>query len=162
MPVSLRYEQQLAHHYGWFPYSHGPCVWSGALNASAPLASNQAGDIEAPGEHHLRSVREVCGYHVQAQGDPAGCVDDFLVEPYTWTIRYLVVDMHRWMKERKILIPPLWTETVDWKRQRLNIHVNRRSIAESPAYDQRKVLDREDEHALFKHYGRRPCWKNGA
>ncbi len=158
MPVSLQYEQQLANHYGWFPYSHGPCVWSGPLTAPPASTSSRGDDIEVPGAHHLRSVKEVSGYHVQARDDAVGCVDDFLVEPLTWTIRYLVVDTHRWLTDRKVLIPPPWAETVDWKRKRLNVRMNCQAIADSPVYDQRKVLSREDELALFKHYDRRPYW----
>ena len=158
MPVSLQYKQQLAKHYGSFPYSHGPCVWSGALTALSPSASNRGNDIEAPGEHHLRSVKEVSGYHVQARDDTVGCVDDFLVDSRTWTIRYLVVDTHRWLTDRKVLIHPLWAETIDWKRKCLTIRMNRQAIADSPVYDQRKALSREDELALFKHYDRRPDW----
>ena len=36
--------------------------------------------------------------------------------------------------------------------------MNRQAIADSPVYDQRKALSREDELALFKHYDRRPDW----
>jgi hypothetical protein len=85
-------------------------------------------------------------------------VDDYLVDPHTWTIRYLVVDTHRWLVDRKVLIPPLWAETVDWRRKRLNVHVNRQDIADGPVYDQRRALSREDERALFKHYDRIPYW----
>ena len=158
MQVSLQYEKQLAKHYGWFPYSHGPCVWSGVPSASSQTSSSRVDDIEATGKCHLRSVKEVSGYHVQALDDTVGIVDDFLVDPLVWIIRYLVVNAHRWLTDRKVLISPLWVDTIDWKRKRLSVRVNRQDIANSPVYNQRNALSRKDELALYKHYDRRPYW----
>jgi hypothetical protein len=160
MPVSRQYELKLVRHYNWPPYWYGPHAWGTALTP-VPVVSQpeeELGEIEAPGERHLRSVKEVAGYDIQAVDDKVGHVEDFLLEEGTWSIRYLVVDTRNWLPGRKVLISPAWASDVDWKRSRLHVRMDRKAIESSPAYDRERPLRRDDEMALFEHYDFRPYW----
>lgn len=160
MPVSRQYETQLVAYYNWYPYWEGPHAWGPVMTpfATAAVRSESIQAIEAGGRSHLRSVREVTGYHIQALDDTIGHVEDFLLEGKTWTIRYLVVDTRNWLPGRKVLIPPAWASTIDWKRSLLNVRVDRGTVENSPIYDKERPLTREDEMAFFAHYDAKPYW----
>jgi len=160
MPVSRQYEMQLVDYYGWFPYWQGPHTWGPAMTplASGAVRTKPMESIENQGESHLRSVKEVTGYHIQALDDQVGHVEDFLLESLTWSIRYLVVDTRNWLPGRKVLIPPAWASTIDWKRSLLHLRMDRRAIENSPEFDRERPLTRDDEMALFQHYDAKPYW----
>lgn len=160
MPVSRQYELELVKHYDWPPYWYGPHAWGTALTpVPAPLERPEGLEaIEKPGERHLRSVKEVTGYDIQALDDKVGHVEDFLLEEGSWAIRYLVVDTRSWLPGRKVLISPAWASDVDWKRSRVLVRMDRRAIASSPEYDRERALTRDDEMALFTHYDYKPYW----
>lgn len=161
MPVSRQYELELVKHYNWPPYWYGPHAWGTALTpppeAMKPI-EKPFEDIEKPGEQHLRSVKEVSGYDIQALDDKVGHVEDFLLEETTWSIRYLVVDTRNWLPGRKVLISPAWASDVDWKRSRVHVRMDRKAIENSPEYDRERPLGRDDEMALHRHYDFRPYW----
>jgi hypothetical protein len=160
MPVSRQYETQLVEYYNWYPYWEGPHAWGPAMTpfTTAAVRTEPIQAIEAGGQSHLRSVKEVTGYHIQALDDTIGHVEDFLLEGRTWAIRYLVVDTRNWLPGRKVLIPPAWASTIDWKRSLLNVRVDRGAVENSPVYDKERPLTREDEMALFAHYDAKPYW----
>ena len=160
MPVSRQYEMQLVDYYGWFPYWQGPHTWGPAMTplASGAVRTKPMESIETQGESHLRSVKEVTGYHIQALDDQVGHVEDFLLESLTWSIRYLVVDTRNWLPGRKVLISPAWASTIDWKRSLLHLRMDRRAIENSPEFDRERPLTRDDEMALFQHYDAKPYW----
>ncbi len=93
--VSRRHEMALSSYYR-HPYYWGYAgVWGmspdpGLLAAgswSEPGLSPQA----PPGDSHLRSVNEVCGYEVHGSDDDVGHVRDFIVDDQSWEVRYLVL-----------------------------------------------------------------------
>jgi hypothetical protein len=160
MPVSRQYELQLSAYYSWPPYWDGPHAWGSTMSPLPGPASEEKSieTIEAPGKSHLRSVKEVTGYHIQALDDAVGHVEDFLLDTLTWSIRYLVVDTHNWRPGRKVLISPAWAGTVDWKRSRVHLRMDRKAVESSPEYDRERPLTREEEVDLHRHYDSRPYW----
>jgi hypothetical protein len=63
-------------------------------------------DFEGPEKSHLRSVKEVIGYHIQATDGDIGHVEDFVVDDEVWALRYVVVDTRNWLPGRKVLWYP--------------------------------------------------------
>lgn len=159
-PVSRQYEEQLTKYHHWHAYWHGPHLWgAGATPDLEPPTQNASENaIETPGLSHLRAVMEVSGYDVQAVDGTAGTVDDFLIDQESWSIRYCVVDTGTWLPGRKVLISPLWADTVDWKRRQIHVRMDRQAIENSPVYDRERELTRDDETALFAHYDQKPYW----
>jgi sporulation protein YlmC with PRC-barrel domain len=91
------------------------------------------------GEHkpdpHLRSTREVTGYHVQARDGQIGHVEDFIVDDETWTIRHLVVNTRNWVPGKKlVLVEPRWVGRVSWAGSKVFMTLLRASIKDSPEY----------------------------
>lgn len=165
-PVSRRQEEMIQGYYGWPPY------WLTPVEAGGAWASGFAGhssgtdtsdirrarrDIEE-GDPHLRSAREVEGYHIATASGEVGHVEDFLIDDDGWIIRYLVIDTRNWLPGRKVLLAPHWVERIEWSERRVYVSPTRDAIRSSPPYDPSAPVDRPYEERLFRHYGQEPYW----
>jgi hypothetical protein len=134
-PVSRQIETDLHEHYGWVPYwrTGVPAVGSGPVAAAAVLAAEGADAREEPAaDPHLRSTREVVGYHIEARDGEIGHVDDFLAEEERWIIRHLVVDTGNWLPGKRVLVSPAWIEMVNWAERIVSVDLKRETIEKSP------------------------------
>jgi PRC-barrel domain len=118
----------------------------------------------------LRDVKDLRGYAIRATDGVIGHVDDFYFDDEAWTIRYLVVETDRWLPGRQVLISPISIGHPDWSAQLLPVSLTKAQVKESPdidtrkpvkkahAYDSAAQLDREQEQAMYEHYGRPGYW----
>ena len=139
LPVSRQDEITLVKHYGWVAY------WE-------VLAKDGRGDP------HLRSAREVIGYHIEATDGDIGHVEDFIAETETWTIRYMVVDTRNWLPGRKVLVAPAWITNVEWGQSKVRVLLTREQVKNSPEFDPRVGVNRHYEQRLYDYYGRPKYW----
>jgi hypothetical protein len=162
MPVSRQYEIRWFDYYRWPYYWLGPGAWGAVPNPSELYEQQQdypkPEDIH-PEKSHLRSAKEVRGYHVQARDDEFGHVEDFLADDRSWMIRYIVVDTRNWLPGRKVIVSPHWAEAVDWPRKKLHFRLSREQIRNSPEYEPSQAVEREYEAAVHDHYGIPPYWE---
>jgi hypothetical protein len=162
-PVSRRYEIKYFNHYYWPYYWTGGGMWGAAPYPPAPAPVPREGQFaesdEDPEETHLRSVKEVTGYHIRAKDGEVGHVEDFVAEDETWAIRYMVVDTRNWLPGRKVLVAPQWIESVDWVDNLVEVDLTTKAVKESPEYDPSKPVNREYEIQLYDFYGRPAYWK---
>ena len=107
---------------------------------------------------HLRSCRAVIGYHIHAHDGDIGHVADFLVDDQSWMIRYLVVNTSNWWAGHHMLVSPHWIEDVNWADAKVSVDLTRQAIAEAPPYGSGTEFDREQERAMYAHYGRSGYW----
>lgn len=164
-PVSRQQEQALAEHFDW------PAYWDFPL-AGASIGTEAARDMEedrakshkaetlteAPGDPHLRSVREVCGYSVAANDGDIGHVEDLIVDEEDWVIRYVVVDTRNWLPGRKVLVAPTWFDEVRWDESSVHVALARETIKNSPRFDPNEPINRDYEGKLYDYYGRPYYW----
>jgi uncharacterized protein YrrD len=81
-----------------------------------------------PGDPHLRSAREVKGYHVEASDGDVGHVADFEVDDATWRIATLVADTGSWFHKREVLIKADSITKILWDESRVVVNLTRESI----------------------------------
>jgi sporulation protein YlmC with PRC-barrel domain len=156
-PLSRRWEATYSGYYGFPFYWAGPGVWG---VGPTPLdvrsqATHPAAPPPAAEEEHLRSAREVEGYHIHAQDGEIGHVEDFLVDDQSWTIRYLLVDTSNWIGGRTVLIAPEFATRIEWAGQQVHVDVSREDVKSSPEYDPGAEIDRAYEERVAQVY-RRP------
>jgi hypothetical protein len=108
---------------------------------------------------HLRSVREVTDYRIQAADGSIGHVEDFVAQIDPWVIRYLVIDTRNWLPGRKVLLAPAWVEKVDWPARKVHLAATREVVKNSPEFDPSEPVNREYEVRLHDYYGRPLYWK---
>lgn len=162
-PVSRRHELAHCAYYG-FPYYWGfPGAFAGEVYPSllAGEARNTVPDA-TPEDVHLRSTREVRGYHIQGNDGVIGHVDDLIVEDATWDVRYLVLDTASWWLGKRVLVSPQWTRRISWVEKMVHVDVSRQRIKEAPAWDPSAGVNREYEARLYDYHGRPAYWNLGA
>jgi hypothetical protein len=171
-PVSRQEEEALHAHYSWTPYWGGMTAyglapyWGGVPLAAEHPPSTTADEVEREvaaaererGDPHLRSAREVIGYHIAATDGEIGHVEDLLADADGWMIRFLVIDTRNWLPGKKVLVAADWLESVEWSGRRITVDLTRDQIKASPEYDPSITLDRDFQERLYQHYGRTPHW----
>jgi hypothetical protein len=156
-PVSRQQELNYFKYYGYPPYWAGPAVagtgpYPGAIvdeEAPRPPEAVPAGD-----DSHLRSCREVTGYHLHASDGSLGHVDDFLFDDTCWAITFIVVDTSDWWFGRRVLVAPDWIEAIDWSRRDVRVEVTRESVRSAPRFDSVAHANDQWQADYHAHHGR--------
>jgi uncharacterized protein YrrD len=158
-PVSRQFEEAYYGYYGWPTYWNGANVWGFFPSPVIGLEVRQElADVKNAWDFHLRSTRNVAGYHIQASDGELGHVEDFIVDDRTWTIRYLIVDTRNWWPGKKVLVSPQWIERVSWTESKVFVNLSRETIKQSPEYTEEALLTRDYETGLHRHYNRQGYW----
>lgn len=158
-PVSRQKELELARHYSW------PLYWQtegSAFSEPSPPVPQLAQKVETVNERkdcHLRSFKEVKGYHIQAKDGEIGHVEDFIINDDDWAIRYVVVDTKNWLPGKKVLLAPVWAEEVNWAQKKVCFDTTREMVQSSPVYDPENSVNRVYEEQLYDYYGRPVYWR---
>lgn len=169
LPVSRQEEMALRSHYGWSRYWELYPSWlsyAPVIPPLLPLKSDEPqggsvleAQIRARSDPHLRSAREVMGYHIDAMDGEVGHVCDFIAEYPTWIVRYLVVDTRNWLPGRKVLLAPSWASGISWSDRLVKVKLGRETIRQSPNFEALSNLDRDFESNLHDHYARPYYWE---
>jgi len=169
-PISRREEASYLGYYGYPLYWPYTTLWAwGAMPVVVPpdprLAAEafKAGESGArqgaqAGDTHLRSCREVSGYHIQGSDDAVGHAEDFLFEDGTWAVRYLAVDTRNWLPGKHVLVSAQWIREVSWPERLIVVSLTRGQIEASPEYDPKHPPSRAYEAELHRHYQRPGYW----
>jgi sporulation protein YlmC with PRC-barrel domain len=166
-PVSRQHEAEFLGYYGYPAYWGGDGLWGmgaypGSLTAEGRIEANMAARWGEPadthGDIHLRSARVVIGNQVHASDGDIGHVQDMLVDDKTWAIRYLVVNTSNWWFGHHVLVAPRWVQAVSWPDAKVTVGLNRDTISRGPRYDPDAGLDRQQEEAIYRHFGQPDYW----
>lgn len=176
MPVSRRHEIDLHAYYGWHEYWGGGIITAGTLGGFTQAADIPGGPSEHEEERRLaelkarareeeefeqpelRSVRAVSGYDIEATTGEIGVVHDFLIDDDDWTVRYMVVDTHKWLPGKEVLVAPGWIRTISWEDHSVTVKLGKQKIEEAPEYKSGMHVTRSYEEQLHEHYGMDPYW----
>jgi hypothetical protein len=165
-PVSRQHERDYFNYYGYPTYWGSSGIWgmAGAPSMIAPGLLEQGQDhlVRESDDIHLRSFKEVCGYHIQGSDDVIGHVDDFIVDDETWAVRYLVIDTSNWWLGKKVLVSPLWADSISWEDKKVYLDRSRAEIKASPEWDPNACINRKYEANLYDYYGRPAYWAAGS
>jgi len=162
-PVSRQYEEKYAKYYDWPHYWAYPGIWGYGIypHELSQARKETVGEFVAEKQNqdpHLRSANTVAGYTIDTRDGRMGNVEDFLFEDETWTVRYLIIDTVNWWPSKKVLIAPVWASRIDWADRSLHLDLSKETIKSSPEYEPAKVLTRDYETSLYKHYGKSRYW----
>jgi hypothetical protein len=163
-PISRRQEASYLGYYGYPVYWPYPTLWAwGAMPVVMPPdpgLRDESPEIDDPksSASHLRSCREVTGYHIQGTDDAVGHAEDFLFEDGTWAIRYLAADTRNWLPGKHVLVSTQWIQEVSWAERLVVVNLTRSTIEASPEYDPKHLPSRAYESELHRHYQRPRYW----
>jgi sporulation protein YlmC with PRC-barrel domain len=158
-PVERQHEIELMNHYG-LPLYWGDGFYTdpiGMVSLTPIIVKKSVKEEEkyAKKHHdnpHLRSTKNVEGYHIHANDGDIGHVEDFIVDDEKWNVNFLIVDTHNWLPGRKVLILPRWIVRIDWDELKVFVNLSRESIKNSPEFDPSEPIGNEYERKLLNHY----------
>jgi uncharacterized protein YrrD len=181
-PVSRQHELEFYSYYGYPYYGGGGGFWGagyypGAMTAG--LGFGGAGseflaekveqerlarevDQHRDDDVHLRSCKEVTGYHVEAEDGEIGHVEGQIVDEESMAIRYLIVNTSNWWLGHQVLVAAEWITEVSWADRKVLVDLTREAIQDAPPYDPALAIDRVQETLVFEHYGRDGYWHHEA
>ena len=77
---------------------------------------------------HLRSASHMLGYHVWASDGDFGVLEGFVMDEASWHLGYLDVKSGDWLKNRSVLVPTRWVQSVSWTEFRIHLHHTKAGI----------------------------------
>lgn len=161
-PVSRQHERDYYGYYGYPLYWEHSGIWGmgaypGFLSAYAWDATSVQ-NVDRSADLHLRSAKELRGYHIQGRDDAIGHLDDVIIDDETWHVRYLVVDTSNWWFGRKVLLSPHWASRVSWEERKVYLDMSRQEIKDSPEWTATTGVHREFERSLHDYFARPAYW----
>ena len=72
------------------------------------------------------------GYDVQTSDGLIGQVTDFLVDEYSWMIRYLVISTGSWPSTNEIQISPKDVARISYAEKKVYVTLSKESILSNP------------------------------
>jgi hypothetical protein len=160
-PVSRQQEAKLVAYYRW-PVYWDPFVGGitpAVLAVPQPASEDPADKAAEEGDPHLRSVKEVTGYSIEATDGSIGHVEEFIADDDNWAIRYMVVDTRNWLPGKKVLVSPHWIRSISWAQRSVHVELTREAIKRAPEYDPSMTVHRDYEDRLHAHYDLPKYWE---
>lgn len=109
----------------------------------------------------LIQASSMSGYSIHASDGNIGTVTDLLFDDDTWLVRWLVVDVGRWLLGRKVLLPSTALGHLDIAGEKFSVRLSRQQVKASPDIDTNLPVSRQMEACIYDYYGWRPYWSNG-
>lgn len=146
-PVSRQMEEALGAYYHWSPYwTHAETFFPDTEDVEPTLSETyrtreralRRTDPRMPdyeGDRHLRSLREVAGYAVDARDGVVGRLHDLMLDTGTWIIRHLVVATRRRAPGNHVLVSPEWVRDVRWQEQAMSVELSRDQLEQAPTLE---------------------------
>jgi uncharacterized protein YrrD len=164
-PISRQQEAEYHLYYNFPPYWGGVALWGRyerpgeQADASDEVATRQDSKYGAKWDSHLRSAKEVRGYRIQATDGEVGHIDNFLMEPYTWAVRYLVINTGGWLRRHEVLFIPKLIDRLSWADALVTVNTSKQLLEHAPEYRAGTAIDQTTEEALFQHFTAHPYWE---
>lgn len=142
--VSRQHEIDLYNHYGYPYYWSGPYAWGytvlPTLLEKEPMEDPERQKARVRMEErgvdaHLRSCKELIGYHIHARDDTLGHVEDLLFDEDDWSIRQIAVDTRNWWPGKHVVISPPHVERISWEFSEVFVDITREALENGPEYD---------------------------
>jgi hypothetical protein len=102
-------------------FAHLPMDLTGVL--LPPLQAGESGHHKINYDPHLRSIKEVTGYHVHGVDGTLGEVEDFIMDDDGWRISHLVVRWTNWWNQYVVAVAISAVSAVDWDDKSVRLKV---------------------------------------
>ena len=136
-PVSRQYEEEYYRYYGWPYYWQGDEIWgmSGFPILDMPTETSAApgGPQSKRADAHLRSTREVTGYHIKARNGIAGRVCDFMMDGQSWAMVELIVKTGHLLSGKEVCLPTSAVERISYEESIVIVNLTKAAVERSRA-----------------------------
>ena len=154
-PVARQSSVEPYHYLGLRLLLSGLEPWSPAF-ALAELPEAESSRLRQF-DPHLRSLRALSCYGIEASDGDAGHVEDWLVDVETWRTRYAVVKTAGGRTRRHVLVPVHGLGLISWSARVIYADLPRKAIIRAPEYEPASLPDADYEFRLDGWYRRSSC-----
>jgi hypothetical protein len=88
----------------------------------------------------LRSLKDYQTYSIHAKDGDIGSIYSFLFDDQTWIVRYFVLDIGKWLEDKRVLIPPVNFIDSNWQNKTINLNLKKNQIENSPEITEHKPV----------------------
>jgi hypothetical protein len=140
--VSRQYEEEYYKYYGWPFYWRGDALWGQSgypilEEATQPFVTDPVEGAVPPvarPDAHLRSTKAVTGYRLEAGDGLAGHVSDFLIDPKSWAIGFVVARIGHRLSGRETRIPARQVDRISWDESTVFTCLSKEGVEHSPTH----------------------------
>ncbi len=155
-PVDRQQEIEIYGHNLWQPYWGNSFYTTGLWDINTQAQLKDQNEVKNDNEkderngynRHLRSAQVVTGYHIQAIDGVIGHVIDFIFDDQSWQISHVAVDTHNWIGGKKILIPVVNINEIQWGESKVFVKEKVESIKNSLPFNLVKYEHTETEDVI--------------
>jgi hypothetical protein len=101
----------------------------------------------------LNHLKALLDNNIHASDGLIGTLHDFYFDDAQWVMRYLVVDVGKFMQGRKVLISPVAIVGIDAASRTVSLKHSKDQIKNSPDINVEKPVYRQLEEQLLNYYG---------
>jgi hypothetical protein len=123
-----------------------------AMDHGFAVALLESGQGLARADRHLRSMRELTHYRIEADGETAGLVEDWILDPGDWSVRYVVVRVPVGSSRRHVLLSVEWLGPISWTARAVYAGLTADTITYAPDYRPGRLPDLDYEARLAGWY----------
>jgi len=97
--------------------------------------------------------------HVDAVDGELGRIEDIYFDDQHWTVRFLVIDTHRWMPlSQRVLVSPISLLGFDREDVKLKVSMSQELVRNCPKVEEEETVSREFEKLYFDYFGYGYYW----
>lgn len=101
----------------------------------------------------LESAKELIRYRVKAVDGKLGKAHDLYFEDGSWAIRYLLLNVGRWLLGERVLVPPERLGQPDTKSHSLPVLMTKREVEQCAAAETAQPVSHQMQHKVSARYG---------
>ncbi len=155
LPVSRKYEQELAEHLQLQNYwAIAPPIIGTAAYPPRPITLPEKQVKEEDVDTNLRSLKEVLGYEVNTSDGSYGELTDIIIDDDDWQVVYFVTNSKYTDVNREVMLAIGLIKEISYVNQRITLEMNFRNMLRAPDYNPTTPLSREFEEQVFDFYDR--------
>jgi uncharacterized protein YrrD len=106
----------------------------------------------------LHDLETLIGSSVFATDGEIGSVRNFLFDDRSWKIRYLVVEVGRWLDRREVVLAVASVEPPDWEKRSFHVKCTKEQVRNSPDVNTEKPVTLQQEIAMLEYYDVLAYW----
>ncbi|MCB0416794.1 MAG: PRC-barrel domain-containing protein [Bdellovibrionaceae bacterium] len=158
-PVSRQLEDALHRYYGWPQYWVPDTISPIRLypyrmpgeDLPVPVAETLEKRLKKK-EAHLRSVDEICGYHMEGLGQRVGKVEDVILDLENGHLLHLVVNTGSWFKSEMRIVPTVMVTSIQWADRRLSVLLPAERVVRSAEFAKPENIQEWKDSEILAYY----------
>ena len=128
-PVSRQHEEDYHQYFGYNYYAEAMPSWGLPGYPVIVPAPRTTTNTQSPDDPHLRSVKELTGYSVEANDGAVGEIIDFLIDGRTWIIREVVVECGPSYASNKVVVRTEKIRQINFKLRTVHVDSTKQAFA---------------------------------